>query len=73
MSYDSAYSTPLAEETGMKYFIYLGGRIQDSRDFCVALDGKVWSRAEAEKLRDNAEQLQPYEAEEQKKTPEERD
>jgi len=52
MQYDSAYSTSLADETGMKYFIYLGGRIQDSRDFCVALDGKVWSRAEAEKWRE---------------------
>lgn len=52
MSYDAAYSTSLADETGMQYFVYLGGKVQDSRDFCVALDGKVWSRAEADKWRE---------------------
>jgi len=52
MQYDSAYATSLAEETGMKYFVYLGGKIEDSRDFCVALDGKVWTTEEAKKWKD---------------------
>ena len=49
MQYDSAYATSLAEETGMKYFVYLGGKIEDSRDFCVAHDNKVWTTEEAKK------------------------
>jgi hypothetical protein len=49
MQYDRAYATSLAEETGMKYFIYLGGKVQDSRDFCVAHDGKVWTTEESKK------------------------
>ncbi len=49
MQYDSAYATSLAEETGMKYFVYLGGKVQDSRDFCVAHDNKVWTTEEANK------------------------
>jgi hypothetical protein len=49
MQYDRAYATSLAEETGMKYFIYIGGKIDDSRDFCVAHDGKVWTTEEAKK------------------------
>ena len=49
MQYDSAYSNSLAEKTGLKYFMYLGGKIKDSRDFCMAHDAKVWSRDEAEK------------------------
>jgi len=47
MQYDSAYSNALAEKTGLNYFMYLGGKIKDSRDFCVAHDAKVWSRDEA--------------------------
>jgi hypothetical protein len=49
MQYDRAYATSLAEETGMKYFIYIGGKIDDSRDFCVAHDGKVWTTEESKK------------------------
>ena len=41
--YDAAYNKNLANEFGMKYFIYQGGLIKDSRDFCVCHDGKVWS------------------------------
>lgn len=46
--YDAAYNSTLAEEFGMNYFIYQGGLINDSRDFCVAHNNKVWSRDEAE-------------------------
>jgi hypothetical protein len=49
MTYDRAYAQSLAEETGLKYFYYIGGTVEDSRDFCVAHDGKVWTTEEAEK------------------------
>lgn len=51
MQYDRAYSFSLATKLKLKYFIYQGGRIETSRDFCVAHDGKVWSADEAEKFR----------------------
>ncbi len=41
--YDRAYSTKLAEELNMEYFIYQGGLVEDSRDFCVAHNDKVFS------------------------------
>ncbi len=49
LQFDSAYSTALATETKLNYFIYQGGTIKDSRDFCVAHNNKVWSRKDAEK------------------------
>ncbi len=51
MQYDSAYSTALADATGMNYFIYQGGTVKDSRDFCVANNNKVFKREDAEKWR----------------------
>ena len=45
--YDRAYNTSLAKEFDMKYFLYQGGLIEDSRDFCVAHNNKVWSIDEA--------------------------
>lgn len=45
--YDAAYNSSLAEEFGMNYFVYQGGLIGDSRDFCVAHNAKVWSREES--------------------------
>jgi hypothetical protein len=41
--YDSAYNKSVADEFGMKYFSYQGGLIIDSRDFCNAKHGKVYS------------------------------
>lgn len=52
MTYDRAYATSLAEEVGMKYFYYIGGTIEDSRDFCVAHNGKVWTTEEAQKWKE---------------------
>jgi hypothetical protein len=46
--YDAAYNKKLAEEFGMKYFIYQGGIIKDSRDFCVCHNDKVFSIEESE-------------------------
>jgi len=45
--YDAAYNAALSDEFGMKYFIYQNGLVVDSRDFCAAHDGKVWSKDEA--------------------------
>ncbi|HBE42020.1 MAG TPA: hypothetical protein DDW27_12600 [Bacteroidales bacterium] len=45
--YDRAYNTSLAKEFDMRYFLYQGGLIEDSRDFCVAHNNKVWSIDEA--------------------------
>jgi hypothetical protein len=45
--YDRVYNNSLADEFGMNYFLYQGGLIEDSRDFCVAHNNKVWTREEA--------------------------
>lgn len=47
--YERAYNAKLAEEFGLSYFVYQGGLIKDSRDFCAAHNNKVWSKKEAEK------------------------
>lgn len=36
-----------ANELGLSYFVYQGGVIQTSRDFCIKKNGKVFSREEA--------------------------
>lgn len=46
-SYDAAYNKTLADRLGMKWFIYSGGLVRDSRDFCVAHNAKVYSVDEA--------------------------
>lgn len=50
--HDAAYNKKLAEEFDMKYFIYQGGLIKDSRDFCVAHNNKVWTTKEAEEWKE---------------------
>lgn len=47
--YDATYNATLADKLGLTNFIYQGGLIEDSRDFCAAHDGKVWTVKEAEK------------------------
>jgi enamine deaminase RidA (YjgF/YER057c/UK114 family) len=44
--YDAAYNLTLGNEFGFIYFIYQGGLINDSRDFCAAHNNKVWSKEE---------------------------
>jgi hypothetical protein len=44
--YDAAYNTMIGNEFGFNYFIYQGGIIEDSRDFCVCHNNKVWSKEE---------------------------
>jgi len=46
--YDAAYNKSIGNEFGYKYFVYQGGLIGDSRDFCAAHNNKVWSIEEAE-------------------------
>lgn len=46
--YDASYNKKIAEEFDLKYFIYQGGLIDDSRDFCAAHNNKVWTTKEAE-------------------------
>ena len=46
--YDAAINLMLGNEMGFKYFIYQGGLIEDSRDFCAAHNNKVWSVLESE-------------------------
>jgi hypothetical protein len=46
-TYDQAYNKTIGNELGLKYFIYQGGLIGDSRDFCAAHNNKVWSVDEA--------------------------
>jgi hypothetical protein len=46
--YDAAYNKKLADEFDLKYFIYQGGLIDDSRDFCVCHNNRVWTTKEAE-------------------------
>jgi hypothetical protein len=45
--YDAAYNATIGNEFGFSYFIYQGGLILDSRDFCAAHNGKVWSVEES--------------------------
>jgi hypothetical protein len=45
--YDAAYNLTLGNELDFNYFIYQGGLIEDSRDFCAAHNNKVWNREEA--------------------------
>ena len=50
--YDATYNAKLAQEFDMKYFVYQGGLIKDSRDFCAAHNRKVWSIDEAQEWKD---------------------
>jgi hypothetical protein len=47
-TYDQAYNKTIGNELGLTYFIYQGGLIDDSRDFCAAHNNKVWSIEEAQ-------------------------
>jgi hypothetical protein len=45
--YDRAYNLSIGNEFGFTYFLYQGGLIDDSRDFCAAHNNKVWSIEES--------------------------
>ncbi|HNR55534.1 MAG TPA: hypothetical protein PKJ19_10215, partial [Flavobacteriales bacterium] len=46
---DRASSDAYATKLGLDAFIYAGGLIETSRDFCIKRNGKVFSRKEAER------------------------
>jgi hypothetical protein len=46
--YDAAYNVKLAEELGLTWFIYQGGLVEDSRDFCREHNNHVYSIEESE-------------------------
>lgn len=45
--YDRAYSWNMAKEFKMEYFVYSGGLVKDSRDFCTEMEGRVFHISEA--------------------------
>jgi hypothetical protein len=45
--YDAAYNQTIGNELGFNYFIYQGGIIEDSRDFCREHNSHVYSKDEA--------------------------
>jgi hypothetical protein len=46
--YDRTYSKTLGDEFGFTYFVYQGGLVKDSREFCVEHNNKVYSVEEAQ-------------------------
>jgi hypothetical protein len=46
--YDAAYNMILGNEFDFNYFIYQGGLVKDTREFCREHNGKVYSRDEAQ-------------------------
>lgn len=49
--FDAAYGVTLADEFGMNWFIYTGGIIEDSRDFCREFNNQIMYRDQAEEWR----------------------
>lgn len=49
--YNNAYNLQIADDLDMNYFIYQGGIISDSREFCIKHNDKVFTRKEAEKFK----------------------
>jgi hypothetical protein len=47
MQYDSAMNNEMAQGLGMNSFLYQAGIIETTRDFCAAMDSKVWTREDA--------------------------
>jgi hypothetical protein len=55
--YDAEYGKNVAVEIGLKYFIYSGGTIETTRDFCKSKAGKVFSIDEAQEWRNDPKLL----------------
>jgi hypothetical protein len=45
--YDRAYNMQIGNEFGFNYFVYNGGLVVDSREFCIEHNGNVYSMDEA--------------------------
>lgn len=48
MIYDADYGNQVAQELGLNRFVYQGGLIETSREFCRLKNGKVFTREQAE-------------------------
>lgn len=48
IQYDRAYSDGIAKEFEMNYFVYAGGLIETSRDFCIEMNDRVFNINEVE-------------------------
>jgi hypothetical protein len=46
--YDASYNKSLADEFDLKYFVYQGGLVEDSRDFCREHNDHVYTTEEAQ-------------------------
>lgn len=49
--YDRGYAGNMATEFGMEYFVYEGGLVEDTRDFCKEMNGRVFHVSETEAWR----------------------
>jgi hypothetical protein len=47
-NYSRAYQETVAEQLGLRYYRYVGGLKKDSRPFCVARNGKFFSKSQIE-------------------------
>lgn len=48
MKFNRAFETQKTKELGIKYYMYVGSLIKDSRPFCVARAGKIFTSEEVE-------------------------
>lgn len=46
--YDAAYNVKLAQEFGLRWFVYQGGLVEDTRDFCREHNNHIYSIKESE-------------------------
>lgn len=50
MQFDASISVATAKESGAEYFIYSGGLVDDSRDWCIQHAGKTYSQDKINEL-----------------------
>lgn len=43
---DRAYAHTIAEDIGIEWYRYIGGRVQDTRDFCLLRNGNIYHKKE---------------------------
>jgi len=43
---DRAYANTIHEDIGIEWFRYIGGRVQDTRDFCLQRNGNIYHKSE---------------------------
>jgi len=45
---DSRYTNIIAEDLGMEFYMYSAGKVKDSREFCLAREGRIYHKSEIE-------------------------